>query len=139
MNKRLTKPQIFLLHHAGGNKYSFRLLINQLAPLFQIEALELPGRGERLSENFLINYQQATMDLFKQIKKKRFPNTKYLIYGHSMGAKLGLEVCQMMEHIADPPCYFIATGYPGPNVEDFSPISHLPSSGFFKLNALKCA
>ncbi|MDN3695550.1 hypothetical protein QWZ06_26630 [Chryseobacterium tructae] len=51
MNKTSSKPQIFLLHYAGGDRNSFRPLIEGLQSHFQVETPELPGRGNRMSEH----------------------------------------------------------------------------------------
>lgn len=127
-----SKPQIFLLHYAGGDRNSFRPLVENLHPLFQIETPELPGRGERMSEPFLKNKQAAVENLLNQIKMKRKKEVPYMIYGHSMGAILGLEICHTMENNADAPEYFVATGYPGPNIKNNPPIAGLPRAEFFE-------
>ncbi|PKF74856.1 thioesterase II family protein [Chryseobacterium sp. PMSZPI] len=126
-----SKPQIYLLHYAGGDKNSFRPLIENLQSYFQIETPELPGRGERMSEPFLENKQTAVGDLLVQIKQTRKKNVPYIIYGHSMGAILGLEICQIMENNGDAPKYFIPTGFPGPKIKKNLPISELPRTDFF--------
>jgi len=126
-----SKPQIFLLHYAGGDRNSFRPLINGLQSQFQIETPELPGRGDRMSEQPLKNKQEALADLLKQIKQTRQKDVPYLIYGHSMGAILGFEICHAMEKENDAPVHFVATGYPGPGIKDTPPIADLPKTEFF--------
>ena len=41
-----------LLHHAGGDKYVYRNMQQNLSPEMESIALELPGRGDRFSEIF---------------------------------------------------------------------------------------
>lgn len=131
MNRTISsKPQVFLLHYAGGDGNAFRPLLNNLEPFFQIETPELPGRGNRMGEPFLDNKQEAVAEILHQIKQRRKKEVPYIIYGHSMGAILGLEVCHAMES-TDPPSYFVPTGYPGPGIKKNSPIAELPRSEFF--------
>ncbi|AZA81395.1 thioesterase [Chryseobacterium lactis] len=131
MNTISSKPQLFLLHYAGGDRNSFRPLLENLHSYFQIETPELPGRGNRMAEPFLKNKKEAVEELLDQIKKTRQKNVPYLIYGHSMGAILGLEICRIMEENGDGPEYFIPTGYPGPNIKNNAPIAGLPRAEFF--------
>ncbi len=62
----MNKPQLFLLHFAGGNRYSFQFLLPQLSA-FNVVALELPGRGNRLNEPLLDNFNEAASDLYQQV------------------------------------------------------------------------
>lgn len=126
-----SRPQIFLLHYAGGDRNSFRPLIEELHAHFQIETPELPGRGDRMSEPPLKSKQEAVADVLEQIKRTRLKEVPYLIYGHSMGAILGFEICDAMEKEEDAPVHFVATGYPGPGVKDTAPIAGLPKAEFF--------
>lgn len=130
-NNRSSKPQLFLLHYAGGDGNAFRPLINSLEPFFQIETPELPGRGNRMEEPFLANKQDAVKEMLHQIKKSRKKEVPYIIYGHSMGAILGFEICHAMEKSMDAPSYFLPTGYPGPKIKNNLPIADLPREEFF--------
>jgi len=96
------KPQIFLLHFAGGSCYSFQFLLPYLEPFFAVQVVELPGRGKRAQEPFLKNKEKAVDDLYRQVSKLR--NKKnFLIYGHSLGAVLGLRLSKKMEDAGDFP------------------------------------
>ena len=83
--------------------------------------LELPGRGRRFNENLLRDRKAAINDYFSQIRKLR-TREPYLIYGHSMGATLGLSVANKMESIGDSPEAFIASGNPGPGIMEKEPV-----------------
>lgn len=108
------KIQIFLLHFAGGSCYSFDFLKNDIQSNFECHALELPGRGKRNQESRLFKKADAVLDYVNQIKKLRNNNQPYVIYGHSMGATLGLSVVKKMEEHLDPPNILIVSGNPGP-------------------------
>ncbi|MHA7059724.1 thioesterase II family protein [Aquimarina sp. M1] len=110
------KPQLFLLHFAGGSCYSFDFLNKYLENDFELYPIELPGRGKRLMDELIFNKEEAIKDYFNQIKKLR--NQKpFLIYGHSMGATLGLSVANKMKEINDKPDALIVSGNPGPGIK----------------------
>ena len=109
------KRQLFLLHFAGGNSYSYNFIKEYLENRVDFHPLELPGRGKRISEKLLYNKKDAIEDYFEQIKKLR-NDQPYLIYGHSMGATLGLSVTKMLEDINDPPDKLIVSGNSGPRI-----------------------
>lgn len=124
------KPQIFILHYAGGNSYSFQKLVEKLRPAFEVEAPELPGRGRRINEPLLLNKKDAIADLLRQIREKR-SGAPFVVFGHSMGASLGFHIVKELEALGDAPTCFIASGNPGPNVKDLNQYAHLPRDQFF--------
>jgi external thioesterase TEII len=46
----MEKPQLFLLHFAGGSCYSFQFMLPYLKD-FNVLPIELPGRGRRIKES----------------------------------------------------------------------------------------
>ncbi|MGH1517883.1 thioesterase II family protein [Chryseobacterium sp. JK1] len=110
------KYQLFLLHFAGGSVYSFDFLKKYIKPNIEFIPLELPGRGKRFSEELLKNKKEAIKDYVIQIKALR-NNKPYLIFGHSMGATLGLSVVEKMEKNGDQPEALIVSGNPGPGIQ----------------------
>ncbi|WP_089917436.1 thioesterase II family protein [Chitinophaga rupis] len=109
--------QLFLLHFAGGNCYSYDFLKRIMPAAVKFFALELPGRGKRYKEGLLRHKQAAINDYVQQIRQHR-NGEPYIIYGHSMGATLGLSVVKAMENAGDPPLTFIASGNPGPCISE---------------------
>lgn len=112
---RYIKKQLFLLHFAGGNSYSYNFLRDTLSKDFEFIPLELPGRGRRFNEGLLNSKKDAINDYARQIKKLR-NGQPYIIFGHSMGATLGLSITKKMEEINDAPNYLIVSGNAGPRV-----------------------
>jgi len=108
------KPQLFLLHFAGGNCYSFQFMASMLRE-FEVVTLELPGRGKRMGEELLKDFDAAAEDLYKQFMQKLTSPT-YIIYGHSMGAYLALKVSQMLEAAGKSPSYVVVSGNAGPGI-----------------------
>ncbi|WP_442591961.1 thioesterase II family protein [Pedobacter sp. AW31-3R] len=104
--------QLFLCHFAGGNCHSFQFLYPHLKD-FDIIPLELPGRGRRIRENLLTDFDLAATDLYNQLITK-LTNNRITIYGHSMGASLALKVVSMLEAKTEIECTLIVSGSHGP-------------------------
>ncbi len=109
----ITKKQLFLLHFAGGNKYSYNFLQKSLVSGIEFIPIELPGRGERFRETLIKDKKEAIRDLFEQISRKR-NGAPFVIFGHSMGAIFGLSLTKLFEDNNDKPDYLIVSGNPGP-------------------------
>lgn len=111
----MEKPKLFLLHFAGGSSYSFQFM-NSFLGKFDVIPIELPGRGKRIHENLLKDFDRAAEDIYNQIISN--VNTKpFLIYGHSMGAYLGLRVSSMLQNTGKAPGYLIVSGNAGPGCD----------------------
>jgi external thioesterase TEII len=124
----MKKPQLFLLHFAGGNCYSFQFMLSLLHE-FDVIPLELPGRGRRMAECLLKDFNMAAQDICKQLIAK-LTSARFLIYGHSMGAYLALRVANMLERAGKFPAYLIVSGNAGPGIEsdnkkDFHLLEHV--------------
>jgi external thioesterase TEII len=109
--------QVFLLHFAGGNSYSFNFLKPYLPKNFDFHLIELPGRGKRINEKLLSIESEAIDDLLNQINSLR-NDMPYIIFGHSMGAHLGLRVTKRMEELGNYPKQLIVAGNAGPGTGD---------------------
>jgi surfactin synthase thioesterase subunit len=112
MNQK-SKIQLFMLHFSGGNCYSFQFLKPYLPGNIDFHPLELPGRGKRINEKLLSTESEAVEDLVSQITVLR-NDLPFLIFGHSMGASLGLRVTKKLEELGDPPERLIVAGNAGP-------------------------
>jgi external thioesterase TEII len=111
------RPQLFLLHFAGGSRFSYDFLKDFLTSEVEFIPLELPGRGKRMHEELLKNKDLAIKDYVNQIKRLR-NDQPFLLYGHSMGATLSLNITKELELIGNPPSHLIVSGNPGPGVSD---------------------
>lgn len=114
------KTQLFLLHFAGGSRYGFDFLKNYISHDFEFIPLELPGRGRRFTEPLLQTKADVINDYLSQIRSQR-NHLPYLLYGHSMGAMLGLSVVKGMELVNDPPLTLVVSGNAGPGLRHFKP------------------
>lgn len=81
--------KLFTFHFSGGSKYSFRELQAHLAENVEVINLELPGRGSRITEPLLYNFNEMLSDICGQIKVDN--DEQFALYGHSLGAYLAYE------------------------------------------------
>jgi len=112
----MKRPQLFLLHFAGGSCYSFQFIVPFLKE-FDVIVPELPGRGKRAKESLLKDFDAAAKDIYNQIIHK-LGLSEFVIYGHSMGSLLGLEVTHMLEKEGKAPACLIVSGNAGPGAID---------------------
>jgi surfactin synthase thioesterase subunit len=110
----MKKPQLFLLHFAGGNCYSFHFMLPHLTG-FDVIPLELPGRGKRMDEPLLKDFSQAAEDIFRQIKQK-LSTSSFVLYGHSMGAYMALRASNLLEKEGRLPVALVVSGNAGPGL-----------------------
>lgn len=110
----MKKNQIFLLHFAGGNQYSYQFLKPFLQE-YDVKCLELPGRGRRIEEKLLFDFDLAAEDLYNQIIES-LTSPDFLIFGHSMGARLSLRIVKMLENSGKFPWGLYVSGNAGPGM-----------------------
>jgi trans-AT polyketide synthase/acyltransferase/oxidoreductase domain-containing protein len=110
-----TKPKLFMLHFAGGSKFSYQFLVPYLKD-FQVHALELPGRGKRNKELLLASFTDAVEDIYQQISPE-FEKDRDIIYGHSLGAILGFWVTDKLEKENRAPKCLVVSGNSSPGVK----------------------
>lgn len=82
---------------------------------FEVIPVELPGRGRRIDEELITDFDAAALDLYAQITRKLSSDTFYL-YGHSLGAYLALRVANLLEKAGQCPSYVFVSGNAGPGV-----------------------
>ena len=108
--------QLFLLHFAGGSAYSFDFLKKHIKTDVEFLPLELPGRGKRSNEKLTATKEEAIEDYCNQIIKLR-NQSPFVIYGHSMGATLGLSVVSRLEKKGHFPQQLVVSGNSGPGIK----------------------
>ncbi|WP_343691148.1 alpha/beta fold hydrolase [Chitinophaga sp.] len=125
----MNRPQLFLLHFAGGSRYSFDFLREELTG-FELTPLELPGRGKRANDLLIRDLDAAAEDIYRQIVHSLI-SMQFYIYGHSMGAYLALKVTSMLERRGYRPQLLIVSGNAGPGVHN-GKMRHLLDDEAFK-------
>ncbi|MEO1634569.1 MAG: alpha/beta fold hydrolase [Cyanobacteria bacterium J06631_9] len=89
-------PQLRLLcfAYAGGSAWIFRPWAKQVPSHIEVCAIELPGRGKRLTEPAMT----ALPALIAELGPQMLPllNQPFAFFGHSMGALIAFELCRWL-------------------------------------------
>ncbi len=86
--------RLFCFHHAGGNAQSFHGWPGRLPPIVEMAAVQLPGRGHRLSEPHI----RRLAPLSRIIAQELLPylDKPFVFFGHSLGALLCFETARSL-------------------------------------------
>lgn len=81
---------LFCLPCAGGSASSYLRWRRLLPAHIQVLPLELPGRGSRMAETALRDFDTLSMQLTGRVAADlaSWPQARYALFGHSMGALL---------------------------------------------------
>jgi len=119
------RVRLFCLPYAGGSAASFRNWQTGFSRDIQVCPVELPGRGTRFTEPL----HGELVPLARSISEGILPymDRPFAIFGHSMGGRLGFEVCRDLEvRFAMRPLVFFASGANSPEIPEANPVHHLP-------------
>ncbi|MCB2354681.1 thioesterase II family protein [Clostridium estertheticum] len=124
---------LFCLPYAGGSKAIYYNWKNYLHPSIQLVPIELKGRGNRFSEVFYENIEEAVDDILGYIKEK-IVSDDYAIYGHSMGSLLAYELYyKISESNLRKPKHIFFSGYEAPSmIKKIENTYTLPDYDFMK-------
>ncbi len=124
--------RLFCFHHAGGNAHAFHGWLGHLPPIVEMAAVQLPGRGHRLSEPHI----RRLAPLSRIVAQELLPylDKPFVFFGHSLGALLCFETARSLrrENLRQPAQLFVsAAGAPHrQNIEEL--LSRLPKSALVK-------
>lgn len=102
--------KLFCFPYAGGSSAIFNKWENYIKSDIEIKAIELAGRGKRISEDHYNDFNEVIEDVFSLIIDEIKSNDEYAFFGHSMGAKIAYELTQEI----------LVRGLPGPEHIFFS-------------------
>lgn len=124
------QKQLFLIHFAGGNCFSYNFLLPYLKG-YEVHQLELPGRGKRTKEALITHLEKGVEDLFQQITL-RLNGQAFQIFGHSMGAILGTYLTKKLETVNSFPERLIVSGKAGLDLKREKSIHLLEKEAFIR-------
>lgn len=112
----LAKLKLFCLPFAGGGSVSFRSWADGVPDTVEVSAVEIPGRGRRLSEPLLKNMpalvEAAAKGIYQHIDRP------FALFGHSMGALLGFELAHFLKENYDlTPAHLFVSGRAAPYIK----------------------
>jgi medium-chain acyl-[acyl-carrier-protein] hydrolase len=138
MNSWLVYPQqqarpqlrLFCFAYAGGSAWVFRHWAQQLPTTVEVCAIELPGRGKRLTEPALSNLTELIQTLGPQLLPSL--NLPFAFFGHSMGALIAFELCQWLRQTVQlTPSHVWVSAARAPHLPIALPLMHtLPEADF---------
>ncbi|MDQ1815069.1 alpha/beta fold hydrolase [Massilia sp. CCM 9210] len=111
----LARPRLrlFCFAHAGGNSADFMAWQAQLAPDIEVCAIQLPGRGERWSEQPRIAMPLLIETLARVVACHA--DIPFVLFGHSLGAILAFEVARYCQcHGLPVPVHLVVSGCSAP-------------------------
>ncbi len=115
--------QMLCLPYAGGSASDYARWRASLPSWISLCALELPGRGSLAAKAPV----EEMRTLAEQAADAAGPLLRwpYAVFGHSMGALLGYELCQRLTGRDNQgPCLFFASGHHAPHLPDPRPPLH---------------
>lgn len=121
--------RLFCFPYAGGSTAIYRAWPAAL-PNFEVCAVHLPGRGNRLREPAFASVRPLIEALAPAFEP--FADKPFAFYGHSMGAIVGFELAHgLRERMGIEPAHLIISGRQPPSVPDTHPPTHnLPEPQF---------
>jgi len=121
--------RLFCFPYAGGSASIYRLWGERTANL-EVCAVELPGRGLRLSEQLYTGMEPLTEAMLKAIEPML--DKPFAFFGHSMGALIAFEVARLLKRTClRQPTQLFLSGHGAPHIRsDKKPVHLLEEKEF---------
>ena len=114
------KLRLFCFPYAGGGAYIYRTWSNTLPSLVEVCAIQLPGRGTRISEKPLSDLAQVVEQAAQGLQ--RYFDRPFAFFGHSMGALIGFELArQLQRQNKTGPRHLFVSAHRAPHLPDTEP------------------
>lgn len=126
--------RLLCLPFAGGGASTFQEWPIHLPTSVEVWAVQLPGRGSRFAESPVRNFDIVVAAIGDNLAQLSYWEIPYAIFGHSMGALIGFELCR---YLRDKQCispkYLLVSGRRAPQIADTDPpIYDLPKPDFME-------
>lgn len=105
--------RLICLPHAGGAASAYASWAPLLPEWVELQAVQLPGREDRLGEPMISSLPALVRALLPRLLP--ITDRPWLLFGHSMGAALGYEICQALLRLRQPlPRRLVVSGREAP-------------------------
>lgn len=133
----MQRIKLFCFPFAGGTARYYSPWEGQLKPTVELRAIELAGRGRRITEPMYQDMQALLQDLLDQISPTLFQGP-YAFFGHSMGGLIAYELALMIKAAGLPaPKHIFFSGRCAPGIARKRTIYHQLSDEDFKEEVMK--
>lgn len=122
-----SKRLLVAFPYAGGGASFYYRWQNSFEDICNVCPVQLPGREERLGEQFYENIEIVAEDVAEILNQLDNP---LILYGHSMGAKIVYEVAKRLEERGKIADLVIVSGCQNPSESDRELIADLPDADF---------
>lgn len=125
------KIRIFCFPYAGGGASAYRNWGTYFPDYVGVYPVQIPGRENRITERAIIDMNQLVDKIVDAMCP--YTDTKFLVFGHSLGAKISYEVCnRLREKGNNAPCHLIVSGSRAPHIPEPEPLHHLKDADFIE-------
>lgn len=104
--------KIIMFPYAGSIGYAYQKMISYFdKSKYMIYMIDLNGRGERINYDPYVTWNQLIKDVCKQVNDIISDGEDYILFGHSMGAKIAYDVyLELKEKEHKSPLYIVFSG-----------------------------
>lgn len=92
------KVKLICFPYAGGASNIFYQWRNYITKNVIIKPIELSGRGKRINENMYADFDHLMQDVVSLVVPE-IKNDNYVLFGHSMGAKIAFYLAQEIKRL----------------------------------------
>lgn len=126
----LARLRLFCFPYAGGSATVFRNWSDGLPPSVEVCPVQLPGRGNRLSERPFTHLQPLVQTLAQVLRP--LLDMPFALFGHSLGALIGFELARELrrQHGLTPVRLFVSGSCAPQIAHREMPIHALPKMEF---------
>jgi medium-chain acyl-[acyl-carrier-protein] hydrolase len=112
-SNRRANVRLFCFPYAGGGDSIFRSWQQALSETIEVCAVQLPGRGSRISEPPCTQVNQLVSDIGTALAP--YLDKPFALFGHSMGALIAFELArQLRKEYSAQPVHLFVSGRPSP-------------------------
>lgn len=110
-----TRARIVGIAHCGAGASLFRGWARRLPPVFDLWAVQLPGREERAAEPCETSMTTVVDALLDGLE--RMPAFRTILFGHSLGALVGFELAKRLERAGHAPAALVVSACAAPQLQ----------------------
>jgi medium-chain acyl-[acyl-carrier-protein] hydrolase len=115
--------RLFCFPYAAGAPTIYRGWPDKLWPKVEVCAIQLPGRGSRLSERPFTDLTSLVQSLAEAIRP--FLDKPFAFFGHSLGALVSFELASMLKQADElEPLHLFVSGRCAPHLLEDEPVTY---------------